>query len=356
MLPPAASASVDSLSISKPYAIGQLTIWIFDAPSPISRPYLTLGEALEEGRAIIHENNSQSLWIENTSDTDLFLQSADLIKGGQQDRMIAFDRIVPAHSTSPNLNVYCIEHGRSTKRGTEPLETFSSSMWRAPLAHSRIVALHALTENLLTPHVGGLTAPDSNELNLLNSLGPEPQPFNYIDAAQESIWNDVSNVQSELTSALKDSVTKNASPTSLELALESPAVEDWNESSESKLVRLIKNDPNAVGFAYAINGKMIAADAYGSHTLFERMWPKLAKAALAEALIGRAAEVHSELSTNDVQEFISFTSTTKTSNDSVNERTKIEARKLDRCDAFQTIDRQFPTVPLHTAWIEREDE
>ena len=133
---------------------------------------------------VIHENNSQKLWIENRSDTDLFVQSSDLIKGGQQDRMVENDMIVPAHDTSLDLNVYCIEHGRSTKRGAEPVETFSASHWMAPLSHTRLVTQHALTEQLLTPHVGGLTAPDTNELNLLKSLESLPQPFGAVDAAQ----------------------------------------------------------------------------------------------------------------------------------------------------------------------------
>ena len=154
--------------------------------------YLTLEEALRTGQAVIHENNSQKLWIENRSDTDLFVQSSDLIKGGQQDRMVENDMIVPAHDTSTDMNVYCIEHGRSTKRGSEPLETFSASHWMAPLSHTRLVTQHALTEQLLTPHVGGLTAPDTNELNLLKSLESLPQPFGAVDAAQESVWNDVS--------------------------------------------------------------------------------------------------------------------------------------------------------------------
>ncbi|HEY3876300.1 MAG TPA: DUF6569 family protein, partial [Candidatus Kapabacteria bacterium] len=273
-----AFAASDSLIVREPHSFGALTVWLLDGPESSSRPYLTLEEALRTGRAVIHENNSQELWIENKSDTDLFIQSADLIKGGQQDRMVEHDMIVGAHDTSLSLNVYCIEHDRSFKRGSEPIETFSSSDWRNPIAHSRLVVLHSLTEKLLSPQLGGLTAPDTNELNLLNALGTTPQQFQqYPDAAQESIWNDVHSVQSGLTHTLKDSVTKNASPSSLELALENEDVTDREHSMLKKLRRLIEDDPNVVGFVYAVNGTVTSADEYSSRSLFAAMWPKLVK-------------------------------------------------------------------------------
>src|SRR5476649_754456 len=93
-----------------------------------------------------------------------------------------------------------------------------------PLVHTRLVARHELTGKLLTPNVGGMTAPDPEQLKLLESLGDIPRPFGVADAAQESIWNDVKVVQSGMTSALRDSVTRNQSPTSLELALDAKSV------------------------------------------------------------------------------------------------------------------------------------
>jgi hypothetical protein len=63
----------DSISLTEPVTFGGLTIWIVEAREQNHRPYLTLEEALRNHRAVIHENNSQKLWIENLSDTDLFI-------------------------------------------------------------------------------------------------------------------------------------------------------------------------------------------------------------------------------------------------------------------------------------------
>src|ERR1700733_1051949 len=275
----------DSLSVAEPITFGGLTVWMVESPEKNPHTYLTLEEALRNRRAVIHENKSQKLWIENLSGTDLFIQSTDLIKGGQQDRMVASDMIVSAHDTSHSLNVYCIEHDRSFKRGSESLDTFSTSEWMAPLAHTRIVARHELTGKLLTPNVGGMTAPDPEQLKLLESLGEIPQPLGVADAAQESIWHDVKVVQTNMTSALRDSVTRNQSPSSLELALDAKSVSEREHQFEKRFASLAHDRSNAVGFIYAIGGKIRGGDIYGSHSLLAAMWPKLVRAISAEAIV-----------------------------------------------------------------------
>jgi len=338
----AAPVLAQPVKIAGPWKAGRLTVWAIEGPDSIHHPYLTVEQALATGRAIIHENNSQLLWIENRSDSDLFLQSGDLIKGGQQDRMIESDMILGAHDTSQSLHVFCVERGRSTKRGSEPIETFSSSHWMAPLEHLRLVARHDLTEQLLSPHVGGLTAPDSNELQLLQSL-PSDLSVGEASAAQESIWNDVEVVQSDLTRALHDSVTRNASPTSLELALETRSLNDREEDYERSF-EAIARDPAATGFVYAIDGQLIGADEYGSHSLFHAMWPKLVRSILSEA-IGSHTELshpenaqNEELTLDDVRQFVALGGSGKSSVQQIGDRTVVRAIKSDNGYAFETTD------------------
>ncbi len=351
-----AAASTDSIRIQEPRSVGPLTIWILQAGDGPVHPYLTLEEALQSGRAIIHENNSQRLWIENRSDTDLFLQSADLIKGGQQDRMVANDMIVGAHEISQDLSVYCVEHGRSTKRGTEPIETFSASHWMAPLSHTRLVTQHALTEQLLTPHVGGMTAPDTDQLNLLNSLQLPPPQFGAVDAAQESVWKDVANTQSELTKKLKDSVTRNASPTSLELTLENNSLADREHATEKKFESIATDDGASVGFVFAINGQIVGAERYATHALFASMWPKLLRSITAEAIIDTPTMNESGNpmpSIEDVKLFMARSGNGKSAREQVNERTLVVASKSDAAYIFETCDSKFNEGNLHGSWIAR---
>jgi len=346
-------ARTDSTIIRPPFQMGRLSIWIIDGGDQIPHPYLTLEQALGNGDAVIHNQNSQTLWIENRSDTDLFLQSGDLIKGGQQDRMIASDRILPAHDTARDLDVYCIERGRSTQRGSEPIGTFSSSHWMAPLAHTRLVARHDLTEKLLTPHVGGFTAPDTEELKLFQSLGNLPQPIGYIDAAQESIWNDITKVQSGLTANLKDSVTRNASPTSLELTLENSSLADREHSFEHHFGDRAASDSHSVGFVYAIDGNIVGAEQYASHALFAAMWPKLLRSVVAAALSKPNEPAPSNPPTPSAKAIESFLNApgNRTSRQAVNARTLVEASKTDNATRFVTWDRKYPEGSIHLSWI-----
>jgi hypothetical protein len=331
-------AQSDSVELKGPYSYEGLSIVLLCAKDRVQHSYLTLEQALATHRAVIHENNSQTLWIDNLSDSDLFIQSTDIIKGGQQDRMIANDMIVPARTSSRDLHVFCVEQGRSTKRGEEPLETFSTSNEAAPLPHMRVVAKHELTGMLLSPHLGGLTAPDPETQKVFESLGAIPQLNTGDDAAQQSVWKDVSNVQNGLTRMLRDTVTKNSSPTSLELALEHSSFQDKRERYLHKLSDIVEDNSDCIGYAYAIDGEVRSIDQYGSHALFLSMWPKLLKAAATEAIMDGS---HSKklISIDSVEEFLSNAMSGKSAQKTVNDRTTVVAYKSDTTYTFITHDK-----------------
>jgi hypothetical protein len=347
-----ARASDDSLKVRGPFQHGRLAVYLIEAPEPQSHPYLTLEAALRTGRAVIHENNSQTLWVENRSDTDLFIQSAEIIKGGQQDRMIASDLIVPAHDTSRVLRVYCVERGRSTKRGLEPIETFSASPELAPSTHLRRVAQYELTGKLLDPHFGGVTAPDPEQAKLFASLSALPE-FNRVDdAAQESIWKDVGGLQSGLTHALNDSVTRNASPTSLELALEHPSLAIERRRFEQDLLPIASDNPHANGAICVMDGRIIGGDIYGSHTLFVAMWPKLLRSLATESLLAPLSNLTPDAprSTDDILNYLDATDRGKMAQTQINERTTIEVTESETSYKFVTRDSKYQTV-VHTALL-----
>ena len=75
---------------------------------------MTLGEALEQGKARVYETGSvEQLAIENlTDDRDIYVQFGDIVQGGDQDRVIATDLLVPSESKRVPLPTYCVEQGR----------------------------------------------------------------------------------------------------------------------------------------------------------------------------------------------------------------------------------------------------
>ena len=109
---------------------GNLAVYFIQGDEEIdSRKVVTLQEALDKGWARVDETgNVNSLVVENLSaDSDLFLQSGDMIKGGRQDRMIAADTLVSPGSGKVSLAVHCVEAGRWVGRGGEAATHFVKS-------------------------------------------------------------------------------------------------------------------------------------------------------------------------------------------------------------------------------------
>jgi hypothetical protein len=117
--------------LSGPYTHENLTIFLVHGQdtSPHGKPFLTLQEALERKVVVVHETGDvNELAVESVSTKEeVFVQAGDLVKGGQQDRVLAVDLIVPARSGRIPINAFCVEHGRWSPRGAEVATSFGVS-------------------------------------------------------------------------------------------------------------------------------------------------------------------------------------------------------------------------------------
>jgi hypothetical protein len=77
--------------------------------------YLTLAEGLKNKLVEVSEQGAggtvNSVEVKNVSGRPLLLLAGETILGGQQDRIIGKDTIVPGHEQM-SVEVYCVEHGR----------------------------------------------------------------------------------------------------------------------------------------------------------------------------------------------------------------------------------------------------
>ena len=83
--------------LSGPYNHANLSVFlVHGADQFCDSGLLTLQEALDQKKAIVHETgNVNELTVENQSaDEELYIQSGDIVKGGQQDRTLHYDLIV----------------------------------------------------------------------------------------------------------------------------------------------------------------------------------------------------------------------------------------------------------------------
>src|SRR5215475_11413073 len=120
---------VADYTVSGPYTHKNLTIFLLHSANQQQvRAPLTLQEAMKRKLVVVRETGDVNrLTIQNRSNRDVFVQAGDIVKGGQQDRALALDLIVPPKSRRIPIEAFCVEHGRWSRRGDEAVTAFSAS-------------------------------------------------------------------------------------------------------------------------------------------------------------------------------------------------------------------------------------
>jgi hypothetical protein len=235
--------------LSGPYTHSNLAVFLIHGEDELkNKNFLTLQEAIQQKKVIVHETQQvNELSIENVSaNEEVFVQAGDIVKGGQQDRVIGYDLIVSAKSGRVPLASFCVEAGRWSGRGEESARTFAAGAAPAP----------------------------TKGLKLAIRQGKD----------QHAVWENVARAQGKLGEnvGLK-SLRSAVSPSSLELTLETKELQQALDGYIKTLQPITEAKSDVIGFAFAVNGKVNGADIYVSHALFQKLWPMLLKGSAMEA-------------------------------------------------------------------------
>lgn len=262
-----AEASADTgYRLSGPYVHDNLAVYLIHRKSAAdAQAPLTLQEALAAGTVRLHETGRVNrLAIENLGDKPVFIQAGDIVKGGKQDRVVTASLILPPGSGRVALGAFCVEKGRWSKRKGEAANRFSSSTTRMPSKTGKL-ALYAEP-----------TAPSPGE-----------QRHRGTRSHQQKLWSTVDRLQKKLSRNVGAAVESRQSKTSLQLALENKQLTAALQGYRKALANLAKANPDAVGYVFAVNGRINSGDEYASNALFAKLWPKLLRATATEALSER---------------------------------------------------------------------
>jgi hypothetical protein len=304
---------LSNLRLSGPYEHENLAIFLIHAPDqPNSRLFTPLQEAMERNLVVVHETGEVSqLAIENVSNSEeVLVQAGDIVKGGQQDRALAVDLILPANSGRIPIGAFCVERSRWQPRGGESADHFT------------------ITEMV------------SNKS--LKSAIKQSLP-------QNLIWDAVEHAQSSVGAGVARDVRSDLSTTSLPLALENEAVQ---ESAAAYVNKLSSPSNDAIGFAFAINGKLNGAEVYSSNAQFARFWQRLLKAAAIEAVAEKAFNKGDELvSIHAVGDFLIENEKGNESLDEVTARTHIAKRETSKKLFFETRDMAHGGAWVHRSYL-----
>jgi hypothetical protein len=303
--------------LSGPYTQGNLTVFlIHGADSVKGKNFLTLDEALEQKKAVVHETKQvNELSIENLSDKEeVFVQAGDIVKGGQQDRTIAFDLIVPPKSGKVALKSFCVEAGRWTRRGAEDVRHFSYSK-----------------DNL---------ASNAQKLAARKEM------------KQEEVWKNVTKTQTVLQDKLQAEVRSPASASSLQLTLEHKKVLEAIDGYVKKLQDAPQGKGDVIGYAACINGKVNNADVYACNGLFLKLWPKLLKASAVEAVAEMNKDKKFEAPRAEaVQAFLADVEKGKRQEKDINERLQQVERETPKACLFETCDRDQKGAAVRRSYV-----
>ncbi len=306
-------------TVSQPITHQNLAIYLIRGKDVVSgKKLLTLQEALEQKKIVVHETGTvNQLALENISpDSEVFIQAGDIVKGGRQDRVLAYDLIVPAQSGKVSLASFCVEAGRWQQRGGEDDGRFSLSAGQLPGKALRLAVSSA--------------------------------------RQQGQVWEQVKQQQAKLGKRLNKNVADPKSPSSLQLTLEDKDLSARVNAYVAKLEKGSADHQDVVGFAVTINGKLEGAEVYGSSALFRKMWPKLLRATAVDAFAEQQQGRRYELAEIDeVKAFLTEGSKGKGTDTEVNRRIQVTTRQGEAALCIETRDRDHKDAIIHRSYIAR---
>jgi len=164
------------------------------------------------------------------------------------------------------------------------------------------------------------------------------QPYSASTASRQSqVWNDVAQIQNNLSISLGAAVASPQSRSSLQLTLENSKLKAAQADYVAALRSAGESEPDIIGYAFAINDKLNSADIFSSNGLFRKMWPKLLTAAATEALAAKTSDPETmPPTTNGVTEFLEAATAGKPSEATIGRNVILETRESDGALSFET--------------------
>lgn len=193
-----------------------------------------------------------TLWLTNSSGKTLLLIAGEMVVGGQQDRIIQKDGLIPPSKEPVDLAVFCVEHGRWSGQSSFGVSVVSA-------------------DPALAGGMGGgaFAAPGGG------------RGAAEVAQSQSVVWDKVAK---QTTTLGNDSATGTYRANYVS-AKTSASIAKYVQAIDAKFP--IKD---AAGVVVAVNHKLVWMDRFDSKATFAKYWPKLLKSYALEAMAepGRA--------------------------------------------------------------------
>lgn len=224
-------------------------------------------------------NDVNTLIVVNNSDKPLYLMPGEIIIGGSQDRTIANELVLAAHSSPTRIPVFCVESGRWGEKGAEETLAQIENANSSPASEGTVSAA------LRVDYGASQLAQDADRGKFVATVGHLSKASRVAvqsEKDQSAVWESVAiaNNQSGLS---PDSGAFTANYVSIDNIKK---LEPYLEHLQAPISKI----DQVVGVLVAVNGKIETIDVFDSTPLFNKVWPKLLKSYALDATNAQEAK------------------------------------------------------------------
>lgn len=234
--------------ITGPYAHENLAVYLLHSDTRDDRDFITLDEGLKSGKVTVTEKDADGqvseLQLENAGDVALFIQEGDRVKGGKQDRIVGLSFVVPAKSGKQPIPSFCIEQGRWSYGGNDSRGFTVASKPLAP-----------------------------KEVRAAAKAGKD----------QSEVWERIGLTKRAAEAALGSENTNSSLNETMDSEKTKKAVEPFQKNLEG----ILAGRPDAVGVAFALNGRIEEVNIYPGGKLLAKLYPRLLESYALSAILAK---------------------------------------------------------------------
>jgi hypothetical protein len=301
----AAGASAGTEQSSSDYKVlpaikhGNLSVYpVVARTSHDTKQFITLDEGLNSGDVVVSEYGKlrtmirrpaatprsaypsggpqvNTLALVNNSKRPLILLAGEIVMGGNQDRVIARDRVVAPEGDPIDLSVFCVEPGRWIQ---EKVNFGAGGGMLAPAVRAR--AMNQKSQEQVWAEV--------RHSQTAMALATNPGAGDVAASTPGAAGGSAGGV----VGWLERGGTVGAPPTSsYARVMQQPVVAQKVDSVAAPIEEGYRSlmsqlrEQSAVGVVVAVNGQIVWADIFASTDLLQRYWPKLVRSYAAEAVV-----------------------------------------------------------------------
>lgn len=281
-------------SIGAPTAYRNLTLFpVYSSSARAADNLVTLDEGLKAKTIKVKESTQggdvNTLYVTNTGKKAAYLMAGEVVLGGQQDRCLGRDVIVPPGKHDLAVTVFCVEHGRWSGRHEfgETALTVAGADIRASAQEGAFAAGRPAVVADASPSINRPANARQTMSRRANRQGVQHlENLSSVGEKQQKVWDSVAakNVKfkaAPATGTYRDVLNQSGGEAHKSIA---PYVK--------ALSTAFSTDPHLVGVVAAVNGQVVSADIFGDPALFRKLWPKLLRSYAADAAENAPARGH----------------------------------------------------------------